>query len=647
MNLIWILLTSSMIFMMQPGFALVEAGLGSPRNLANIMLKNLTAIAVSVLVFGCFGFDLMFGAGGILPNVMPGFGGITYPNFVAEPLSTTAITIFHVMFAGTATTIISGAVSGRMTYLVFVGLCIFVSGIVYPLLGRQVWGPGLLAQLGILDFAGGSVVHGIGGACALAAALVCGPRIERMAPSGKLRDIKPANIVFIGLGAFLLWFGWFGFNTGSVLVLSENEALVPKIFLNTFVAGAAGLFAGVCISGIQHRHVQPMIVIDSMLAGLVSITAACAYVSTGSAVVIAVVGAILTAQTSRAVVRLGIDDAVNAFAIHAIPGLWGMTAIALLGTDLKMLRTEQFLIQFFGGLSVVLFASGTSYDFCRLLNLWQSLRVDRDTEVRGLDPALHHFRQRMTIDDVRHDERLRDQGKAIASLSHEIMGSLSAAKVQAELMDMQLEKHPPDDPSTPFFIDRCRQILAGLKRAQKVASLTLAYSRRGTTENEIASLGGAVRAAVDMIGVTHKSSRTTVSVSVNQDIRVRASEVLLIQALYNILKNCCEAFPASQNERGIIVSLNRTGNAACLTIADNAGGMTKELVTIAGDEFVSTKDGHGGLGLGLHLAREYFESIGMELEIAVRKDEGTTFKIVAESGVWQPASKTFHAEHLL
>lgn len=634
MDLIWLFLTSAIIFMMQPGFALVELGLVTHRYVVNGMLKNLVDIAVAIVFFGTVGFTILFSDGDALFGKLVSFDPSDFSHFVDVALPLDGIRVFHITFAGAAAAIISGAVAGRIRMPAYIVISVFMCSFVYPMAGRAIWGVGWFHRLGIMDFAGGLVVHGVGGAAALACALALGPRIERLSPSGKLREMTGYNIALTGLGVFILWFAWFGFNCGSVLEFSKNQDKVIPIFLNTWAAAGVGMFTGIAYSYARFRFIKPVAAIESLMAGLVSITAGCAYVDLGATAVIAAVGALLVHATSDLVRWLRIDDPVNAFAVHAIPGLWGATAISLFASEAVIPnRLASFGVQLGGGAAIILFAFAAVYACCKVVAATIGLRVDKESEIRGIDRAHHDYETRFTSEDESHEARLRDQGRAVASMSHEILGSLNAAKIQTELLEMKLaggenSAEPPDAEALGFLRERCSRTLVGLRRAEQIARLTLSYSGRNAKVSPSIGLTAAMRAAVDMIAVTHVESRVKVSVNVESEIDVVANEARLVQAFYNILRNACEAFKADvKGERLIAMELKGAIGEYVLTIRDNAGGMSPKVLDRVGDAFVTGRAGEGGLGLGLHLAREYLESLGFDLDIDSRRGVGTTFHI--------------------
>ena len=320
-----------------------------------------------------------------------------------------AFFIFQTMFCGTSTTIVSGALAERLRFRGYVAIAMVSSGLVYPLIGHWIWNgtntgqlTGWLGQLGFVDFAGASVVHSVGGWVSLAALLVVGPRTGRFvkrAPSrsqaaAKTRwqshKIHGSNLPFSVLGAMLLWVGWMGFNGGSTFALTEQ---VPAIIVHTLMSGAAGMVAAGALGWYQKRMLQPETLINGSLAGLVSITAACHAVSTPIAVLIGALGGIVMLLATELMERYGIDDGVDAVALHGVAGAWGTLSVALFG-DLELLGTglsrhQQLLVQVLGILVCFVWAFGLTYFLLKAINRRSPLRVSVEDEEIGLNVSEH------------------------------------------------------------------------------------------------------------------------------------------------------------------------------------------------------------------------------------------------------------------
>lgn len=394
-DILWIIIASGLVFIMQAGFAMVESGLTRSKNSINVAIKNLTDLGVSVIAYWLFGFALMFGRSfsGLIgtDNFFVSIG------FAGAGAWTAVFFLFQAMFCSTAATIVSGAVAERMRYGSYIISTILLSAIIYPIYGHWVWGsfhnglhPGWLESLGFVDFAGSTVVHSVGGWIALAALLILGPRTGRFDDEGKPRKIPGSNIPMVVLGVLLLWFGWFGFNGGSTLALNSD---VAPILVNTTLSAASGMVASLAIGWLVYRRAEVGLVLNGALAGLVAITAN-AHVVTGlDALAIGAVGGLVMLLSTRALESLKIDDAVGAIPVHLAAGIWGTLAVAIfgdpqrIGTGLPML--EQLGVQGIGVAVGGVWSFGTAYIFLWIANQLNPLRVKPEDEHRGLNVTEH------------------------------------------------------------------------------------------------------------------------------------------------------------------------------------------------------------------------------------------------------------------
>ncbi|MEL6438046.1 MAG: ammonium transporter [Cyanobacteria bacterium J06621_8] len=408
---LWILLCSGLVFLMQAGFMCLESGLTRAKNSINVAVKNIADFGISVAQFWVFGYGIMFGASQV------GLFGTSsfFPSAASEPSGMITFFIYQAMFCGTATTIISGAVAERLKFSGYVMITFLVSGLIYPLFGHWAWNDGgWLKQLGFVDFAGSTVVHGLGALVSLATLILIGSRQGRFV-SGKVNKIQGTNLPFAVLGALLLWVGWLGFNGGSTFELNEG---VPGIILNTVIAGVAGMLTATLSSFWRFGRVEVEELINGSLAGLVAITANCNLVSTPLAVIIGVTGAIIAQLVSQSLKRYGIDDAVDAVAIHGGAGVWGTLCVALFGQlDLVatgLNRLNQLEVQLLGVVVVVIWGFGVSWLLLKLLNSVFRLRVSAEAEAIGLNVAEHQAKtdtyelfQVMDLQARTHDLSLR------------------------------------------------------------------------------------------------------------------------------------------------------------------------------------------------------------------------------------------------
>lgn len=394
-DLFWVLLAGILVFFMQAGFALVETGFTRAKNVANIMMKNLMDFALGSLVFWAIGFAFMYG------NDIAGLIG--FSNFFLSDaiLPNGALDtwvygdwFFQAMFAATAATIVSGAVAERSKFVAYIFYTLVISAFIYPVVGHWIWGGGWLGKLGFYDFAGSTVVHGVGAWAGLMGTMALGPRIGRFV-NGKARHIAGHSISLGTLGVFILWLGWFGFNPGSTL---GADLSIARIAVTTNLAGAAGAVSAMFIAWFFTGKPDLGYTLNGALAGLVAITAPCAVVSPYSAVIIGAVGGAVMFGGTRLLEIKRIDDPVGAIPVHGFAGVWGTLAVGLFAqapytTSFTGLffggSGVQLLVQAIGVLAVLCFTGGTSYVIFALIEKYYGLRVSAEEEVGGLDLSEH------------------------------------------------------------------------------------------------------------------------------------------------------------------------------------------------------------------------------------------------------------------
>ncbi|MDJ0680264.1 MAG: ammonium transporter [Xenococcaceae cyanobacterium MO_167.B52] len=409
---LWVLLCSGLVFLMQAGFMCLESGLTRAKNSINVAVKNIADFGISVALFWAFGYGIMFGIS------QAGWIGTSnfFPSAQEEQSSVIVFFLYQAMFCGTATTIISGAVAERLKFSAYLIIATLVSGMIYPILGHWAWNDaGWLKQLGFIDFAGSTVVHSVGAWVSLASLVIIGARQGRFSASGKVNKIQGTNLPFAVLGALLLWVGWLGFNGGSTMALNEQ---VPGIILNTVLSGVSGMLTATLWSQWQHGRIEVEELINGSIAGLVAITACCNLVATPLAVIVGATGAMVAQLVSQSLKHWGIDDAVDAVAIHGGAGVWGTICVALFGqleiiaTDLN--RISQLGVQLLGISIVGLSAFGVTWILLKLLNFWFVLRVSPEAEELGLNVAEHQAKtdtyelfQVMDLQAKTHDLSLR------------------------------------------------------------------------------------------------------------------------------------------------------------------------------------------------------------------------------------------------
>ncbi|MDR2094503.1 MAG: ammonium transporter [Treponema sp.] len=390
-DLVWIIVGSGLVFMMQAGFAMVESGLTRSKNSINVAIKNLTDFGISTLCYWMIGFGLMFGAS------LAGLIGSGYFFLNPRGLWPAAFFLFQAMFCSTAATIVSGAVAERMRFSAYIASTIVLSAIIYPAAGHWIWGGGFeghpsgwLAKLGFVDFAGSTAVHSVGGWISLVLLIVLGPRTGRFREDGSVITINGSSIPLAVLGVFLLWFGWIGFNGASTLAVGDN---VPGIILRTMLGGSAGMIFSMVVGWPLYKKPEISLMLNGALAGLVAVTANCHATTETESVIIGGIGGLVTLGASRLLLRLRIDDAVDAIPVHLAAGIWGTLAVGifgdpeLLGTGLG--RMQQTGIQVLGILSCGALCVAVGIPAMLLINRFIPLRINLQQEAGGLNKSEH------------------------------------------------------------------------------------------------------------------------------------------------------------------------------------------------------------------------------------------------------------------
>ena len=387
LDTLWVLLGAMLVFWMQPGFALVEAGLTRSKNTANILMKNFCDFMCGTVIFWIFGFSVMYGADhGFLG--WSGFGFIgTDSNVPAE-----ATFIFQTVFCATAATIVSGAMAERTKFSMYFVYSILISAIIYPIEGHWSWGGGWLSQMGFHDFAGSTVVHLCGGVLALAGAMVLGPRIGKYDKDGKSRAIPGHNLALCTLGVFILWMGWFGFNPCSTVAATgyANAVSMSHVFVTTNMAAAVGGLAALCYTWVVDGKPSLSMLCNGILAGLVGITAGCDCVSIGSSAIIgAVVSVVMCLSVSFIDKVCKIDDPVGAVSVHGVGGLLG-TILTGGVCDSSISGVECSVgVQALGAITVAAFAFVVGMIIFLAIKYTHGLRCDKIIEEEGLDIYEH------------------------------------------------------------------------------------------------------------------------------------------------------------------------------------------------------------------------------------------------------------------
>jgi Amt family ammonium transporter len=395
LDTLWVLIAAAMVFFMQAGFGMVETGLIRSKNAANVLMKNLMDFCFAALGFFIFGYAIAYGGDGPLFGTSGWFMAGIDP--ATGTLPTSVFWLFQAVFAGTAATIVSGAMAERMRFTAYLMYSFLLTAFIYPVVAHWVWGGGWLADLDFHDFAGSTVVHGVGGMAALVGAWLLGPRIGRFNRDGSPNVIAGHNLPLVMIGVFILWFGWYGFNAGSTLGMAEPE-VVGRVAMNTTLAPAAGAIAAMVTAWMKFGKPDLTIALNGSLAGLVGITAPCAVVSFGSSIAIGLVAGVLVVYGVVWLNRIRIDDPVGAIPVHGLCGIWGTLAVGLFGqVSLGAPSDGLFLGGGFGqlgtqSLGVVACLGFTGVAMLvvfKAVDAVVGLRVSRETELRGLDHDEH------------------------------------------------------------------------------------------------------------------------------------------------------------------------------------------------------------------------------------------------------------------
>ncbi|MCE6003941.1 ammonium transporter [Acinetobacter junii] len=397
---VWVVIGGILVFFMQAGFALIESGSVRSKNTVNVLMKNYMDTCIGGLVFWLFGFGLMFG--------LNQSGWIGLSHFMPNQMDDWHwnLLFFQMMFAATATTIASGAMAERIHFVAYVVSAIFVSGVIYPVFGSWAWGglfggDGWLKAMGFIDFAGSTVVHSIGGWVALAGIIVLGPRLGRFGRKGQSHFLAGHNLPLVALGGFILWFAWFGFNAASTV--SANVS-IGRIALNTHLAACAAASTYMILALIRSKAVLIRNTINASLAGLVAITAGCATMSPIFAVMTGVGAGILISFVPQLLVKMQLDDVVDAVAVHGVCGAWGtLAAGAFLETNL--FDANVMYVQIIGIFAAFVWGFGLALLVFKILDkVLGGLRVSQQHEQRGLDYTEHaelsypEFQRDLTFD---------------------------------------------------------------------------------------------------------------------------------------------------------------------------------------------------------------------------------------------------------
>lgn len=406
LNTVWMLLAAMLVFFMQPGFALVEAGFTRSKNTANILMKNLVDFMVGSILFWFIGFGLMFGVGNVFgtPHL---FDLDAMDNIIQNGLPIEGFLIFQTVFCATSATIVSGAMAERTKFSMYLAYTIAISVLIYPVSGHWTWGGGWLSNANpdsfmmsvfgytFHDFAGSTVVHSVGGWIALVGAAILGPRLGKYGKDGKSKAIPGHNLTLACLGVFILWFGWFGFNPGSQLAAAGygDQTAISHVFLTTNLAACTGGFLALIVSWIKYGKPSLSLTLNGILAGLVGVTAGCDLVSPmGAALIGAICGTVMIFAVEFIEHRLKIDDPVGASSVHGVCGSLGTILTGLFAVEGGTFYGGGFGFlgaQIFGVIIVGGWAALMGYIIFKVLDKVHGLRVPARIEEEGLDIYEH------------------------------------------------------------------------------------------------------------------------------------------------------------------------------------------------------------------------------------------------------------------
>jgi len=384
-NNVWMLVSTVLVFIMHLGFSTLEAGFVQKKNVVNILFKNAMIIAIGILTYYIVGFNLMYPGGD--PGGFFGFAGFGLdpgPDYVPIEYVDGAYTywtdfIFQAMFAATAATIVSGAVAERIKLGPFLIFATLLVAVCYPITGMWKWGLGWLDAMGFADFAGSTLVHACGGAAALAMVILLGPRAGKYTDKG-IKPIPGHSMPLAAIGVFLLWFGWFGFNGGSVL--SGDPEGVSLVFVTTSLAASAGAIGAFFASYFMFKSFDLSMVLNGILGGLVGITAGADVISPAMSIVVGAIAGVIIPFSVVFFDKIKIDDPVGATSVHLVCGIWGTLAVGIFGG-------ANFLTQLIGTLSVIGFTFAFSIAVGYAIKATIGLRVTEEEEMKGLDIEEH------------------------------------------------------------------------------------------------------------------------------------------------------------------------------------------------------------------------------------------------------------------
>ncbi|QNN24686.1 ammonium transporter [Planctomycetales bacterium ZRK34] len=658
LDMLWVLLSAVLVFSMQAGFLCLEAGLTRSKNSINVAIKNVTDFGLSMVLFWAAGYAIMFGV-----SYAGWFGTTGFLVSLDDPWNVSMF-LFQVAFAGTAVTIVSGAVAERVRFGAYLMMTALVAGVIYPVFGHWAWNEnGWLHQLGFVDFAGSTVVHSVGGWASLAAVMIIGPRTGRFGADGAVHEVSASNLPLAMLGVLILWFGWIGFNGGSTLAFNEH---VPGIIANTVLAAAAGMCVSIAVDYLLKSYPHPSSVINGVLGGLVAITANCHCVAAGSAIIIGAVGAVVALLIGRQLERMRIDDVVAAVPVHMGAGVWGTLAVAifgeshLIGTGLPFM--QQFSVQVLGAAVCFGLTFTVTWITLTLLNRVVRLRVNEQEEFIGLNAAEHHATTELFdfVNTIEYQARTMDlslrapvepftEVGQIADRYNGLMDKLQQSTTDIEelrtteklLREANGRAEAASQAKSEFLANMSHEIRTplhgilsfagfGIKRATTKPEKVGEYFTKIDTSArrllllvndlldvskleagkmvfhyELRDLGTTVAAVVDEFDSLLSEREMRVQYHKPDELmRAEIDHLKIMQVVRNLVNNAIKFSPAGT---AIEIDMQRTGESIRIRVRDHGDGIPKDELETIFDKFIqssTTKSGAGGTGLGLAICAE-------------------------------------------
>ena len=670
-DIVWVILCGALVFVMQAGFMCLEVGMVRQKNGINVAIKNFVDFLICAVAFFLFGFAIMFG-----PSYHGWFGtdGWLLGPYTALDQSgwIYAYWWFQVVFCGVAATIVSGGCAERMRFTGYMWVSFIVSGLIYPVFGHWVWGggydlapaPGWLKALGYLDFAGASVVHLVGGSATLACLILLGPRHGKYNADGSVNKIWGCNLPMSTLGVFLLWLGWLGFNAGSTLAVTNQ---IGMIVVNTSLAACAGALS--CLFWVWYCKKRPEVeaILNGALGGLVAITAGCAYVTPGQALIIGVLAGPVVDLCGRWLDRCKIDDAVGAVPVHAGCGILGVLAVAVFAKPEFLVhgsRLEQFWVQLLGVSVCIVFTFSTAYLLFSVINRFVTrFRVSAEDEERGLNVSEHGARTLWLdlAEDMRTIEVTQDLTRRVAvepetevgmvaRMFNRLMESLQSKTDAMAAANKELESFSysvSHDLRAPLRgIDGFSQVLLSKYSAQLDARgqhyllrIRVATQRMGQLIDDLLNLSRVSRhtmsySLVNLSALAYdiaeelraSQSGRNVMFKIQPDIQVRCDAHLLQIVLQNLLANAWK-FTAKHAQAIIEFGLTQQQGENVYFVRDDGAGFD---MAYAGKLFGAFQRLHDetefeGIGIGLATVQRIIHRHGGRIWAQGALEQGATF----------------------